>query len=106
MQKKNLPEWERLLSSAAYWQRILPEDVLGGTTSVLSGEHRLSVDADFVLTDLQERFDKVLPELEFVAGWRDARIKDPVMILGSLDGIETGVRQLMRDKPLETGRCQ
>ena len=26
----------------------------------------------------------------------------PVQILGSLDGIETGVRQLIRDEPLET----
>ncbi|HEY8906074.1 MAG TPA: hypothetical protein VIM63_08545 [Rhodoferax sp.] len=26
----------------------------------------------------------------------------PVQILGSLDGIETGVRQLIREEPLET----
>lgn len=106
MLKKNLPEWERLLSSAAYLQRILPEAVLGGTASALSGEYRLSVDADHVLTDLRERFDNVLEELESVAGWRTARIKRPGVILGSLDGIETGVRQLIRDKPLETTRIQ
>jgi predicted nucleotidyltransferase component of viral defense system len=28
------------------------------------------------------------------------------MILGSLDGIETGIRQLIRDQPLETVRMQ
>ncbi|MGH9832516.1 MAG: hypothetical protein ACRD9Y_05820, partial [Blastocatellia bacterium] len=44
----------------------------------------------------------VLAELESVAGWRTARVKRPVMILGSLDGIETGVRQLIREQPLET----
>ena len=33
---------------------------------------------------------------------RTARVKRPVMILGSLDGIETGVRQLIREQPLET----
>jgi hypothetical protein len=31
-----------------------------------------------------------------------ARVQRPVQILGSLDGIETGVRQLVRDEPLET----
>jgi hypothetical protein len=29
-------------------------------------------------------------------------VQPPVQILGSLDGIETGVRQLIRDEPLET----
>lgn len=40
--------------------------------------------------------------LESVAGWKTARVKRPVLILGSLDGIETGVRQLIRETPLET----
>lgn len=31
-----------------------------------------------------------------------ARVKRPVLILGSPDGIETGVRQLIRTAPLET----
>ena len=30
----------------------------------------------------------------------------PVQILGSLDGIETGVRQLIRDEPLETTQIE
>ncbi len=33
--------------------------------------------------------------------WKTARVNRPVQILGSLDGIETGVRQLIRDEPLE-----
>jgi hypothetical protein len=41
-----------------------------------------------------------------VAGWRTARIRRPVQILGSLDGIETGVRQLIRDEPLETTQIE
>ena len=44
----------------------------------------------------------VLTQLESVAGWQTARVARPVMILGSLDGIETGVRQLTRRRPLET----
>jgi hypothetical protein len=59
-------------------------------------------DADHVLPDLRQHFDRVLAELESVAGWQTARIQRPVQILGSLDGIETGVRQLIRQEPLET----
>ena len=51
---------------------------------------------------MRERFDAILAELESVAGWRTARVNRPVLILGSLDGIETGIRQLIRDTPLET----
>lgn len=98
-----LPEWEQVLSSAARLQRILPDAVLvvGGTAAAVYAEHRLSVDADHILTDLRSHFDQVLAELESVAGWQTARISRPVQILGNLDGIETGVRQLIRDTPLE-----
>lgn len=44
----------------------------------------------------------MLAQLESVAGWKTARVQRPVQILGSLDGIETGIRQLIRDEPLET----
>ena len=102
-----LPEWERVLSSAARLQNILPDAVLvGGTASALYAGHRLSADADHVLIDLRHRFDEVLAQLEAVAGWKTARTKRPVQILGSLDGIETGVRQLIREEPLETDRVE
>jgi hypothetical protein len=98
-----LPDWERVLTSAARLQRILPEAVLvGGTASAIHAEHRFSRDADHVLTDLKNRFDEVLAELESVAGCKTAQVQRPVQILGSLDGIETGVRQLIRAEPLET----
>jgi hypothetical protein len=98
-----LPEWEQVLSSAAHLQRILPDAVLvGGTAAAIYAGHRLSTDADHTLVDLRQRFEQVLAALESVAGWRTARIRPPVQILGSLDGIETGVRQLIRDRPLDT----
>jgi len=98
-----LPEWELVLSSAARLQRILPNAVLvGGTASAIHAEHRFSRDADHVLTDLRSRFDEVLAQLESVAGWKTARVQRPVQILGNLDGVETGIRQLIRDEPLET----
>jgi len=72
MQNEELPDWENVLSSAARLQQIVP--------GALFAKHRFPRDA-------------VLSDLESVAGWKTARVKRPVMILGSLDGIETGVRQ-------------
>ena len=98
-----LPEWDRILTAAAHLQELLPDAVLvGGTATAIHAEHRLSTDADHVLGDLTSRFDDVLAQLESVAGWKTARARRPVQILGSLDGIETGVRQLIRNDPLET----
>jgi len=105
MSGKNTPlaEWEAVLSAAVRLQQILPDAVLvGGTAAAIHAQHRLSQDADRVLTDLRRRFDQILAQLESVAGWRTARVAQPVLIFGSLDGIETGVRQLIREAPLET----
>lgn len=102
-----LPDWEQVLAAATHLQRILPDAVLvGGTASALYARHRLSTDADHVITDLRQHFDRVLAQLESVAGWQTARITRPVQILGSLDGIETGVRQLIRKAPLEVTRIE
>ena len=98
-----LPDWERVLSAAARLQQLVPGATLvGGTAAALYAEHRQSTDADHTVSDLQQRFDEVLANLESVAGWKTARINRPVQILGSLDGIETGIRQLVRKTPLET----
>jgi acyl-CoA-binding protein len=98
-----LPDWEAVLSAAARLQSLLPQAVLvGGTASALHAGHRLSRDADHVLVDLRANFDDILAQLESVAGWKTARVRRPVLILGRLDGIETGVRQLIRSEPLET----
>ena len=100
---KPLPDWEQVLSAATRLQTILPDAVLiGGTAAAVHAGHRFSQYADHVLTDLREHFDEVLSQLESVAGWNTARAQRPVLILGSLDGIETGVRQLIRQAPLET----
>ena len=97
------PDWEQVLAAAAHLQRVLPGAILvGGSAAAVYAHHRLSTDADHVLNDLRQHFDQVLAELEAVAGWKTARVKRPVQILGSLDGIETGVRQLIRNEPLET----
>ena len=97
------PDGERVLSAAARLQRFLPEAVLvGGTAAGIHVGHGVSRDADHVLTDLRSHFDEVLAQLESVAGWSTASVNRPVLILGSLDGIETGVPQLIRAAPLRT----
>ncbi len=97
-----LPSWEKLLSSAARLQRIVPDAVMvGGSAAAVHASHRFSSDHDHVVADLRERFDEILTSLESIAGWKTARVRRPVLILGSLDGIETGIRQLIRSEPLE-----
>lgn len=63
---------------------------------------RTSLDGDHVLEDLRSRFDEVLASLEAAAGWQTSRVRRPVAILGRLDGVMTGIRQLRRTRPLET----
>lgn len=99
----NNSQWDEVLSSAARLQTILPQAVLvGGTAASIYAHHRLFTYDDHVLTDLEQNFDEILAQLESVAGCTTARITRPVQILGSLDGIETGIRQLIRQEPLET----
>src|SRR5579884_692452 len=95
--------WEDVLASLCRFQSILPDaPVAGRTAAALYAGHRFSFGHDHTLPDLRERFDTVLSQLEAVAGWEAARIRRPVLILGPLDGVETGVRQLRRARPLET----
>jgi hypothetical protein len=94
--------FEDVLRAAARLQELIPEAVLvGGTAAAHHAGHRVSLDDDHVLTDLKERFDEVLGALEATDGWVTARIRPQVLILGSLDGVETGIRQLIRQRPLE-----
>jgi hypothetical protein len=98
-----LPEWELLLAAERHLQALVPGTVLvGGTAAVLHAGHRRSLDGDHVLDDLRPRFDEVLATLEAAAGWQTARLQKPVVILGRLDGVMTGIRQLRRTRPLET----
>lgn len=98
-----LPEWERLLAAERHLQYLVPGAVLvGGTAAALHAGHRQSMDGDHVLADLRGRFDEVLKTLEQAAGWQTERVQRPVLILGTLDGILTGIRQLRRTAPLET----
>ncbi len=103
LMSSKMSDWERLLSAERHLQALIPGTVLvGGTAVSLHAHHRTSMDGDHVLAELKERFDEVLDALEAAAGWETARVRRPVLILGRLDGIATGTRQLRRTVPLET----
>lgn len=94
--------FEAVLKAATRLQEVLPDAVLvGGSAAAHHAGHRVSLDDDHVLSDLRERFDEVLGALEQTEGWMTSRIRPQVLILGSLDGVETGIRQLIRRRPLE-----
>lgn len=100
---KNLSDWERLISAQMVFHAHFPECVLvGGTAAALHAGHRISLDADYVLTDLKKRFADILKRVEEEAGWRTNKLEPPVLILGHFHGVRVGIRQLIRSKPLET----
>ncbi len=67
-------------------------------SAVLESESR---DHDHVVADLADRFEMVLEAVENDAGWATNRVTPGKVILGNLDGIEAGVRQMIRKIPLE-----
>jgi hypothetical protein len=92
----------RVLESAARLQEIVPDAVLvGGSAAALWANHRSSFDHDHVLEDLGARFDAVLGAIEATDGWVTNRVTPGKIILGELGDIESGVRQLIRNVPLE-----
>jgi hypothetical protein len=96
-----LPDWERLLAAERHLQYLVPGSTLvGGTAAAIHAGHRVSEDGDH--EDLRSRFDDVLADLENASGWQTARVQRPVLILGRMDGIATGIRQMRRTRPLET----
>jgi hypothetical protein len=95
-------DWERVLSAAAHDQQIIPDAVLvGSSAAAMHADHRFSYDDDHVV-NLKDRYDRVLSLLENQAGWTTNRLNPPVMILGDLHGVDTGIRNLIRSEPLET----
>jgi len=97
------PSFEDVLEKATELQRLVPGAILvGGSAAALHAGHRQSLDHDHVVEDLAERFDGILDHLEALGDWSTARAQPGKIILGELGGIETGVRQLLRNRPLET----
>jgi hypothetical protein len=101
---ENAHQFESVLASAAKLQQVIPDLVLvGGTAAALHAHHRISFDHDHVLADLADRYDEVLDAAESTDGWATSvRASHPPMtLMGELDGVRGGIRQLRRSKPLE-----
>ena len=97
------PPLEDVLEKAAQLQELVPGAVLvGGSAAALYAHHRQSFDHDHVVADLAERFDTILENLEALGDWSMTKAQPGKIILGELGGIETGLRQLLRSRPLET----
>lgn len=97
------PGWETLLAQAALLQTKIPGAVLvGGTAAALHAHHRISFDHDHVLKDLSKHYDKANAALESIVGWRTTRRVKGKLLLGNIGGIEAGLRNQRRAKPLET----
>lgn len=95
----------QVLESAARLQSVVPDAVLvGGSAAALHAGHRDSFDHDHVLADLVDRYEAVLGAVEATDGRATSvrASKPPFTIMGSLDGIEAGLRQMRRTRPLET----
>jgi hypothetical protein len=92
------------MASAARLQALVPEAVLvGGSAAALHAGHRHSFDHDHVVADLVARYAEVLEAVEASDGWVTSvrASSPPLTLLGSLDGVEAGLRQLRRSRPLE-----
>ncbi len=101
------PTLRSVLDSAAKLQEIVPDTVLvGGSAAALYAGHRDSFDHDHVLQDLTDRYGIIVDAVEASDGWATSvrASKPPFTVLGSLDGVEAGLRQLRRSRPLETTR--
>lgn len=94
----------QVVESAARLQQVVPDAVLvGGSAAALYAGHRESFDHHHLLADLAERYEQILEAVEATDGWvTNVRASRPPMtLLGSLGGIEAGLRQLRRTRPLE-----
>lgn len=94
----------RVLRSAARLQEVVPDAVLvGGSAAALHAGHRDSFHHDHVLSDLVERYEAVLEAVEATDGWATSvrASKPPFTIMGSLGGVEAGLRQMRRTRALE-----
>lgn len=100
---RGFPEWERLLAHAALLQARIPNAILvGGTAAALHADHRFSFVHDHVVAELEMYYDEATAALESIVGWRTRRRVKGKLVLGAIDGIDAGLRNLRRSAPLET----
>jgi len=96
-------DWDGLLTAVVEFQTAHGDyPLLGGTAAALYAGHRRSNDADYGVSDLAERFDELLRELDADDRWDLQRRHHGRLLLGRFEGVQTGLRQLRRTRPLAT----
>ena len=96
------PALAEVFDSAARLQQLVPDAVLvGGSAAAYYARHRLSYGRDRVLSSLRDRLELVFDALDREGDFVLARAVSDKIILGVLGGIEVGVRQFIRKRPLE-----
>lgn len=99
-------QWESTLAAGVIAQSLIGGIAVGGTASAIYAGHRLSTDTDNLLMDLRDHFDEALDKLSESPEWKTARLRRPVLILGSIRNCEVGFRQSQRSVPIETVRVE
>ncbi len=98
--------WESTLAAGVVAQSLVGGIAVGGTAAAIYAGHRLSLDTDHLMMDLRGHFDEVLDKLSESEEWKTARLKRPVLILGSINNCEVGFRQSLRTLPIETVKVE
>lgn len=96
-------QWRSVLAAGVKAQRLVRGAVaVGGTAAALYARHRFSNDTDHLVPGLRDGYDEVRESLERSPDWKTARVQPPVLILGSVDGVQVGFRQPRRTSPIAT----
>ena len=98
--------WEATLAAGVIAQSLAGGIAVGGTAAAIYAGHRLSMDTDHPLMDLRGHFDEVLDKLSESDKWQTARLKRPVLILGSINECQVGFRQSIRTLPIKTVKVE
>jgi hypothetical protein len=100
--KPHSKQMEKIFESASKFQKLIPNAILvGGSATSFYANHRKSYDHDHILIDFEKRYDEIFDTLKNTKDFDILRYSKGKTILGKLDGVSAGIRQLIRKKPLE-----
>jgi len=100
-------DWSRVVAAGVKAQQLMPGAIaVGGMAAALYAHHRVSNDTDHLLASLRDNFDATRQRLERAPEWKTARLQPPVLILGSLGGVQVGFRQSRRKDAIDSVTTQ
>jgi len=93
--------WQTSPHEPAWQSSPVPSVPTVRSSAILSSATASLLTYTGLLQDLSDRFDAVVEAIEAAHGWVTNRVTPGKIILGELGDIESGVRQLIRNGPLE-----